>query len=312
MLVRMATPRELKRLVKFAIEEGRSFEDTVAGFEHSMLSPAEAYFIYLFTRLIYKGDGVIAELGSYTGGLACVIGEALQRGKLPGRRLEIYEFFEHSDLSREMLKDDPLFNPRDFFEIWERNVDAYRKRIKLFRGDFRETASDSSSKIELLFVDIIKHGSMINPFMRSFVPRLVPGGILVHQDYFHWQSPWVVYATEAMADVFEFLGAISNHSAVFRLAGELPQDLVRRDFIDGLSDEDKLMLMRRAIERFGGIQRALLEVSRLNLGAEMNDFAFEEELSRVRAAYEQPRVQTYLDQVELEHQRLERGRRRIW
>lgn len=57
--------------------------------------------------------------------------------------------------------------------------------------------------LDVLYVGIFKHRSLVDA-MSDFYNRLKVGGLLIHQDYFHWQSPWLVYQMENLL--------ISNYS----------------------------------------------------------------------------------------------------
>jgi hypothetical protein len=138
--------------------------------------------------------------------------------------------------------------------------------------------------------------------MQRFLPRLAVGGLLVHQDYFHWQSPWVVYTTEHIMDRLQYVATVSNHTMVLRLADEIPAETLELDYLTGLDWTDKDLLMQRAISRFSGLRAGLLRISRLNLmSIEGLDLpAAEVEALREEFGYS-ARVQRYLDEVQRVH-----------
>lgn len=279
-----------------------------AGVEESMLDGPQMAVLHWLTRLTFEGSGNIAELGAYVGGTTRVFGEALRRLGLTRRCLEVYDLFEHNDASRRRLARHPQFDERDFFGIWQANTVEYESLIDLRRGDLRTTAAVAGDRpLEILYVDIVKHPAVIAPVVQQLLPRLRPGGVLIHQDYFHWQSPWVVYSTERLMSYFEILGTVSNHMMVLGLRKRIPPRLLRVDDVDEVSVDEKIRLMRRAIERYPGVRSGLLRVSLLNLMLDEPDFDFELEASSIRSDHgvrsTSRRVIRYLEAVEAQHER---------
>lgn len=304
---------ELKRLVSRAREQTAEFAPVLSRLPETMVSPEEAYAAYLLASELCTQDGVIAELGAYTGGTSCVFGEALRKASAPPKSLEVYDFFKHNAKSRRRMRGTPLFQRDSFFPTWQEHTRPYADLIDVFAGDLLETQAASKRPIALLYVDVVKHEALINPVMHSFLRRVLVGqGIIFHQDYFHWQSPWIVYATEKLRPYIEEVGTISNHSAVFRLTKPIPDELLALDYASGLSWPEKLSLMDAAIARYPGLRGALLTVSKFNLALEYSEFDFDLELERKRPTLLQPRVMQYVNALLRQREEIKKRRRSAW
>jgi len=298
----------IKRVVAVAKQDAELIADRV-GSDASMLSAAEVSVVYSLLRVAAPKTARVAELGTYLGGTTCVFGEALR--KLGGAGcIEVYDFFQHNRTSRRKLVDHPLFDEDDFFAIWQHNTQAFADLLEVHRGDLRITASHSVEPLWMLYVDVVKSAVLIEPVMRSFLPRLQVGGFLVHQDYYHWQSPWVVYSTERVMEYFDVIGTVSNTMIVLQLRSEIPPDVLRVDDIGDLSWDEKDRLFCRAIERYGGLRSAFLRVSRLNLMSTEGRELPQREIDALRTDFaDAKRVQRYLAEVLKVH---ELGHRNIW
>jgi hypothetical protein len=110
---------------------------------------------------------------------------------------------------------------------------------------------------------VLKSWEINDAVVREFWPSLVPGqAIIVQQDY-HWGGhPWLAITMEQFRECFERLDAMSRGTVVFRLVRELP-DLREITLSQDLSDEEKLALMDRAVDReTAPVGKAMLRLSR--------------------------------------------------
>jgi hypothetical protein len=294
--------RDIRRLVRVAIQDA-DLVGAILDAHDSMLSPAERAALYQLIRMVAPSEAQVAELGTYLGGTTRLFGEAFRRSGVRNEpRIEVYDFFEHNQESRRRLRDHPLYDERDFFAIWQANTEPYADLVDLHRGDLRAVAADGPP-LWMLYVDIVKSDFLINPVMQRCLPRLSVGGMLVHQDYFHWQSPWVVYATEQIMDHLELVGTVSNHMMILRLREEIPAELLGLDYLTGLDWTDKDLLMQRAIDRFEGLRAGLLRISRLNLMSIEGLDLPGDEIRELREQFaDSARLQSYLSNVVRSHE----------
>lgn len=251
-----------------------------------MLSDEEIYFLDALLWS-YSSPIRVAELGAYVGGTTTIFGAATPEGS----KIEVYDLFEHNPASRRRLQDDPLFDKQSFFPIWKRNTKKFSPKIVLQKGDLLETADSLSDPLDILYVDIVKHPCLINPLV-AFYRRLKEGGLLIHQDYFHWQSPWLVYQMEYLLDYFELLGDVGFNMTVYRKKKALPASLP--DF-EKMPLEQRAELFDKAIARYGNSKAGMLRVSKMRM-LEDDDkgraLQLATEIKQIHA--ESPRVMRYL------------------
>lgn len=236
----------------------------------------------------------IAELGTYLGHTANLLGELSH----PRARIEVYDLFEHNASSRRLLADHPLYDPDSFYEIWRSNTEAHQHKIELFRGDLNQTKGRCNKPLDLLFVDIVKHSSLVNTVVDPFYDRLRVGGFLLHQDYYHWQSPWLVYQMEMLSSAFALVGDFGNNMAVYVKRRALTDAERNFDYVGGLSNQEQYELFDRAIDRHPGLRAGYLKVSKLRLAIEdpaFDDAALTEQI--LEEFHHNERICTYVRRV---------------
>ena len=213
----------------------------------------------------------MAELGTFTGHTANLLADLSDSDT----RIEIYDLFQHNSASKQALANHPHFDEDSFFPIWKHNTRRNRQKFELYRGDLNDTFHLSGERLDFLFVDIVKHASIVNTVV-DFYNRMNVGGFLCHQDYYHWQSPWLVYQMELLDDAFVLLGDFGNNMTVYVKTRELTDSEAEFDYVSGLSPQEKYDLFDRAIARHPGIRAGNLMASKLRLS--LSDPSFDSKL----------------------------------
>ncbi|WP_158693519.1 hypothetical protein [Neorhizobium alkalisoli] len=279
--------RTLHRFIRMA-PQATSVVAAIRKFHpYSMLSDEEVFFLNALCSTLSE-PARVAELGCYVGGTTCIFGEATPAGSV----VEVYDLFLHNGASRQRLRDDPLFQPESFFGIWERNTAPYKDKVSLNRGDLLETCKANIEPLDIAYVDIVKHPSLINAMMH-FYSRVKLGGLVLHQDYFHWQSPWLVYQMEYLRDYFDLIGDVGHNMAVYRKSRSL--DAVKSvDFLT-LPVDEIFELFDRAIDRYKASKAGMLKVSKLRLALEIAPERQQQITSDIETNHsDSPRVVRYL------------------
>ena len=281
--------------IKAALRFADTASEDYAGFirrtvPHSMLSNSEVVFLdELMLALSREKTLRVAELGSYIGGTTGLLAQHLG----PDNLIEVYDAFEQTNTTRRKLANHPHYDAQTFLPIWKLETKRY-KHIVLPEVGYLDTttAERHRASLDLLYVDIMKHRSTVN-VMNAFYDRLAVGGILIHQDYFHWQSPWIVYQMEYLSDVFELIGDTGLNMTVYIKRKDLSKTQRTHDYL-AMNDAEILSLMQRAISRYRASKKGMLEVSRLRLGYDLQSFDFDAEAKRMLKSNPGPRVTRYL------------------
>ena len=241
----------------------------------SMMSLPEKQFLFGLASRYYAGKGIIVDAGIFLGGSTRCFGEGVRSNpqreeivrNLP-RPIVSYEraivnpnmphFFKRHGLTLSAA-------PGESFESeLRRNIEPVKDLVDLRIGDFMD-AAELDCPVEILFLDILKAPGLSLRAFRLFHSRLIPGrSVVVHQDYFFEELPWIKTHQEALADYFDFVGEIGS-SAVFLCRKEIP-----RAVLDGLETDlppaEQLRLASIALHRSADpARRFFMALSKMRL-----------------------------------------------
>lgn len=202
----------------------------------SMMSIAERQFLFGLASRYYAGKGIIVDAGIFLGASTRCFGEGVRasphRQEIMGNWPQPIVSYERAIVNPNM----PLFfrkhgltfsaaQGESFESELRRNIAPVKDLVDLRIGDFME-ATDLGCPVEVLFLDILKAPGLSLRAFRLFYSKLIPGrSVVVHQDYFFEELPWIKTHQEALAAYFEFVGEIGS-SAVFLCTKEIPQAVV--------------------------------------------------------------------------------------
>lgn len=241
----------------------------------SMMSAAERHFLVGLATRYYEGQGIIVDAGIFLGASTRCFGEGVRSN--PNREA-ITRHWPHPIVSYERAIVNP--NMPRFFEkhglafagaVGEsfeselrRHVEPVKDLVDLRIGDFMN-ASAPECPVEILFLDILKDARLSLHAFRLFYPYLIPGRTLViHQDYFFDELPWIKTHQERLADHFEYVGEIGS-SAVFLCRKQIPQATVD-ELAHDLPPAEQLRLASIALHRsVDPARRFLMALSKMRL-----------------------------------------------
>ena len=161
----------------------------------TMVDPLRCYMLYQLAKRAKGLPGDAAEVGVYRGGTARLIGRTLAGS---GKKLFLFDTFAG------MPETDPAKDTHKRGDFADTSAEGVKltlmnvENVELRPGFFPETARGlAEQRYAFVHVDVDIHRS-IRDSCEYFYPRLVPGGVLVFDDYGAPTCPGV----KAAVDVF--------------------------------------------------------------------------------------------------------------
>lgn len=125
---------------------------------------------------------------------------------------------------------------------------ALEEFVELIQCDLCDYRWDKGP-IKLLLVDAMKNSALARKIAEQFYPSLVPGSILIHQDYKHLHTPWIHILQYRLRDYFElYFETKQGPTLSFKTRARIPHSVVRDLQLDDLSDEDVDAAFRYSME----------------------------------------------------------------
>ncbi|MEM7192990.1 MAG: hypothetical protein AAF405_09055 [Pseudomonadota bacterium] len=245
-----------------------------------MISDEERRLLYGCARDHYLGKGVIVDAGVFLGASTIALGQGLRENPqivLDDLMPEPIRSFERGiagpNLSRHTKKAKLPDVPEgeSFLGILEEQLKPVQDLTKLTTGDILEYSGEDIDGIEICFLDILKTPEVARHVMEVFFPSLLPGAIIIQQDYFFGGLPFIKVFNEALADKLTYLGEVRS-SAIFKTTAPITAADLEDAFaaIDTLDRAVSLHL--RAEERtVNPFRQYMMRLSRARLYAGARD-----------------------------------------
>lgn len=166
------------------------------------------------------GRGRVVELGCFLGGSSVALLRGLDAGGRPYEPVISYDAFEVppdvDDRFASWLSQYGLRPGERFRRAFEGAIEPWNDRVTVREGWIPGDADAEAQRalypeqepIELLFVDIAKAWGVHLSVLRAFGTHLSEGSVLVQQDFFDLQTPWIPLHMWQLRDVLEPLDAL--------------------------------------------------------------------------------------------------------
>lgn len=115
----------------------------------------------------------------------------------------------------------------------------------------------SGGPIKILLVDAMKNEELAIRIPRNFFPSLVPGSLLIHQDFKHYYTSWIHVLQYQLRQFFRFYRSVPWGTVAFEVLASIPGEAVDRatEFAKILDDETDASF-RHSLELVGPDDRA--------------------------------------------------------
>lgn len=210
----------------------------------SMISDEERKMLAFATQ--HANGSRIVELGALFGGSAgCLAFGARQKN--PSFRFDVYDFFEPAQVHIDnYLVANGFEDPgSDTLPFVERILSDFGTNIRFHKGDLLKEVW-TGEQIDVLHVDAAKTAKVAAHVTEQFFTALVPGSIVIMQDYFSQRHPWCVHMMDVMSDHFEPAGSTKVNAALFVCTKTLDNVAPMAEAIRSATDRDYLTSLSKA------------------------------------------------------------------
>lgn len=208
-----------------------------------MTSPWERAWITRHLARDFDGRGAVVELGTWLGASTLAILDGLQKNPdACDTPVHVYDLFREDDIETRLTAL-PICgrfrNGESFLPQYLARLGPRADRVTVHEGDVMDQTWDPGQPIGFLFNDVSKGWDVWNHVKRTFYGELLPGSVVVEQDWVHSCTPWLHLWHFRNRDLLvpEFHVPHSG-SVVFRAVDTLPAACLEPDrFEDYTTDE---------------------------------------------------------------------------
>ena len=221
--------------------------------------------MYFWIGRHHRFRGVIVDGGCFIGGTTTNISEGLRHNPLSQLKAEalnglirVYDLFRVSDdyVLHELRK---IF-PGEFFEVgssfeplFQRANASHREFLSVISGDVTAARDHDEAPIETLGLDLCKNLAVTDHCVRRFFPRLMPGALVVHQDFIHEWHPYLHLSMIRLGGHFQqWVEFDGGGSVVFQCIKPITRQDIERAFgtdMTWFEDFERNEALLRVIER---------------------------------------------------------------
>jgi hypothetical protein len=240
----------------------------------TMLWYRELQLLHWLARDYFTGAGRIVDGGSFLGGSTAALasGIAARADGSWEAAIASYDLFrveEYTLAEFASFLPDPTVGA-SFRPAFDANIAPWASHVEVREGDACAIGW-SGEPIEVLFLDMVKTWQVNDLVLAQFLPCLMPGrSVIVQQDYLWGSCHWIHLTMELLDGSVERLDSMAKGSVAYLLTAPVPRDLIGARLAESLEPGRQRQLMDRAVERWQGDERGLVELARAMMMAELD------------------------------------------
>lgn len=195
----------------------RYFNPPASVFDVPTMLTAEEIRMLVWVSQHLDVDGDVCELGTFLGGSTVALAGGVAASKTPGRKIVSHDRFQSdAGLMDKFIPPDvrKMCTGIDIFPAWRHYTEACGDAVVPVAGDLLQQQWKRGA-ISLLFVDIAKTLELSDKVLTEFFPHLVPGSVVIQQDYQHHRTPYLVFVMHMLRHKIDLVSWTDEYSALF-------------------------------------------------------------------------------------------------
>jgi len=249
---------EIASLVSFAARAGsaewnRKPVDVPRHFPKvpTMLTPEEAQMLTWLARYRPLRQGAVVDLGTFLGGSTSrlALGVQAEGHIVPIHGYDRFEIDKKRQVQFLGAASLPLLPGLSSLELVQGWLGPLG--VELHPGDFAEAAWNGGT-ISLLHVDIAKGWDLNDVIVQRFFPFLAPGSVVVQQDFYFPQTPWLQLTMHRLRRSVVRIGGAQKHSCVYLVIRPLAEDDLALCLRRNVTESDVIGALDATIEEHAG------------------------------------------------------------
>ncbi|MEN3370039.1 MAG: hypothetical protein V7609_2182 [Verrucomicrobiota bacterium] len=226
-----------------------------------MVSSAETAFYSESAARYFGREGAIVDLGCWLGSTSIALAQGiLSHGSKADNRNEKVFGFDTFQWDTWMPAHIPYcqYEPGDSFLPEARRVvrEHGGGRVELIQADLG-LYEWTGGPIKLLLVDAMKNENLAIQIPRIFFSSLIPGSLLIHQDFKHYYTSWIHVLQYRLRQYFRFYQSVPWGTAAFELLAPIPSEAIdRATEFTTISDDETDASFRHSLDLVGPDERA--------------------------------------------------------